>query len=32
MQQAGFMPIKYEWWHFNALARSDAKRVYQIIE
>ncbi|MDI9880427.1 M15 family metallopeptidase [Flectobacillus longus] len=32
MQQAGFMPIKYEWWHFNALARSDAKRIYQIIE
>ena len=32
MQQAGFMPIKYEWWHFNALARSEAKQVYQIIE
>ncbi len=32
MQAAGFMPIKYEWWHFNAVSRSQAKAMYKIIE
>ncbi|MFD1819805.1 D-alanyl-D-alanine dipeptidase [Pseudarcicella hirudinis] len=31
MKQAGFMPIDYEWWHFNALAREKAKQRYKII-
>lgn len=32
MQKAGYMPIDSEWWHFNALARKQAKAVYKIIE
>jgi zinc D-Ala-D-Ala dipeptidase len=31
MQKAGFMPIKYEWWHFNAVSRAQAKAIYKII-
>ncbi|CAN5217715.1 hypothetical protein BH23BAC1_BH23BAC1_13830 [soil metagenome] len=32
MRKAGFTPIEYEWWHFNALSRKKAKEVYNIIE
>ena len=32
MQKAGFMPIEYEWWHFNAVSRAKAKAMYQIVE
>ncbi len=32
MVQAGFMPIEYEWWHFNALSKRKAKTVYRIIQ
>jgi zinc D-Ala-D-Ala dipeptidase len=32
MMKAGFMPIDSEWWHFNALARKNAKAIYKIIE
>lgn len=32
MIKAGFSPIKYEWWHFNAISRARAKEVYEIIE
>jgi zinc D-Ala-D-Ala dipeptidase len=32
MQAAGFMPIEYEWWHFNALSRAAAKAKYRIVE
>jgi zinc D-Ala-D-Ala dipeptidase len=32
MQAAGFMPIEYEWWHFNAVSRSKAKLLYKIIQ
>ncbi|WP_128543092.1 M15 family metallopeptidase [Larkinella soli] len=32
MQQAGFSPIKTEWWHFNALSREKAKRQYKRVE
>ncbi len=32
MLKAGFTPIKYEWWHFNAMSRSKAKEKYAIIE
>ena len=31
MRQAGFMPIEYEWWHFNALSRAAAKQQYNIV-
>ena len=32
MKSAGFSTISSEWWHFNALSRSEAKRNYSIIE
>ena len=32
MRQAGFLPIDYEWWHFNALSRIRAKQTYKLIE
>lgn len=32
MTLAGFMPIEYEWWHFNALSKKRAKAVYKIIQ
>jgi zinc D-Ala-D-Ala dipeptidase len=32
MQKAGYMPIDFEWWHFNALSREEAKKQYRIVE
>jgi zinc D-Ala-D-Ala dipeptidase len=32
MQLAGYMPIDYEWWHFNAMSRQTAKATYRIIQ
>lgn len=32
MRQAGFRTILYEWWHFNACSRDEAKRNYTLIE
>lgn len=32
MLQAGFSRIEYEWWHFNALARSKAKMAFRIVD
>lgn len=31
MKKAGFMPIDFEWWHFNAFSRKEAKRRYKVI-
>ena len=31
MKVAGYMPIDYEWWHFNAMSRQTAKATYRII-
>ncbi len=31
MKSAGYMPIEYEWWHFNAVSRQTAKATYKII-
>lgn len=31
MVSAGFMRIEFEWWHFNAFSRSEAKRRYQVV-
>jgi D-alanyl-D-alanine dipeptidase len=31
MVGAGFMPIEFEWWHFNAFSRKEAKRRYQVV-
>lgn len=32
MKAGGFMPIEYEWWHFNAFSRSEAKEKYKVVE
>lgn len=32
MQSVGYMPIDYEWWHFNAVSRRTAKANYRIIQ
>lgn len=32
MQSVGYMPIDYEWWHFNAVSRQTAKASYRIIQ
>lgn len=32
MKSAGFMPIEYEWWHFNAFSRTEAKSRYQVVQ
>jgi zinc D-Ala-D-Ala dipeptidase len=32
MRAAGYMPIDYEWWHFNAMSRQSAKATYRIIQ
>lgn len=32
MTDAGFLTIRGEWWHFNALSLSDAKRKTNLIE
>ena len=32
MGQAGFSPIKTEWWHFNAFSRTEADRRYGMVE
>ena len=31
MRASGYMPIDYEWWHFNAVSRQTAKANYRII-
>jgi D-alanyl-D-alanine dipeptidase len=31
MKAGGFMPIEYEWWHFNAFTRKVAKEKFQVI-
>jgi len=32
MENAGFFPLSYEWWHFNGLRKSEARERYAIIE
>lgn len=32
MKASGYMPIEYEWWHFNAMSRQMAKATYRIIQ
>ncbi|MDR2388298.1 MAG: M15 family metallopeptidase [Tannerellaceae bacterium] len=32
MRQAGFRTIRYEWWHFNACSREEARQHYRLIE
>lgn len=32
MQQAGFIPLSFEWWHFNGMEKEKARQTYKIIE
>lgn len=32
MRQAGFRTILYEWWHFNACSREEARMYYRMID
>lgn len=32
MTDAGFLTIRGEWWHFNAVSLSEAKQLYKVIE
>lgn len=32
MTKAGFIPLSYEWWHFNGMKKTEARKKYQIIE
>jgi len=32
MTKAGFIPLSYEWWHFNGMQKDVARKRYQIIE
>ena len=32
MKQAGFRSIPYEWWHFNACTRAEARQNYPVID
>jgi D-alanyl-D-alanine dipeptidase len=32
MKKAGFLPLSYEWWHFNGMAKDEARKKYNIIE
>ena len=32
MKKAGFLPLSYEWWHFNGMPKDQARRKYNIIE
>jgi D-alanyl-D-alanine dipeptidase len=32
MEQAGFLPVASEWWHFNACTREEAREKYLLID
>ena len=32
MKKAGFIPLSYEWWHFDGMPKDDARKKYIIIE
>lgn len=32
MKQAGFKPLRTEWWHFNFISRAQAKAYYKPIK
>jgi len=32
MKQAGFLPLSFEWWHFNGMEKDLARKKYTIIE
>lgn len=32
MASAGFIPLSFEWWHFNGLPKTEARKRFKIIE
>jgi len=32
MVSAGFIPLSFEWWHFNGMPKDEARRRFKIIE
>ena len=32
MKEAGFMPLRSEWWHFNLVSRAEAKAHYHVVK
>lgn len=32
MTSAGFIPLSFEWWHFNGMPKDEARRRFPIIE
>ena len=32
MKKVGFIPLSYEWWHFNGMPKEEARIMYRIIE
>lgn len=32
MVAAGFIPLSFEWWHFNGMPKAEARRSFAIIE
>lgn len=32
MRQAGFTPLRSEWWHFNLISRAEARAKYKVIK
>lgn len=32
MKKAGFLPLSYEWWHFNGMPKDVARKKFRIIE
>ncbi len=32
MVKAGFIPLSFEWWHFNGMPKTEARNRYKIIE
>lgn len=32
MTEAGFKPLRSEWWHFNFTTRADARANYRVVE
>lgn len=31
MKEAGFIPLRTEWWHFNFITRAEAKANYRVV-
>ncbi len=32
MTKAGFIPLSFEWWHFNGMPKDEVRKRYRIIE